>query len=175
MDAIAIDRLSNHQLARLLDLKDASPWDHTDAAEVLRHQLGAPIIEDLAAVPGAEMELEAAKQKMLAAGLRLDQSFQDQLLSHSPLPELLGLMKRFARQVRDQSTSPLRGAPATVLYYAAIACALVKGGQRISQIEDTELKERFGWASRQKGAEQISELFEFAIESLAGNRPARST
>jgi len=161
-----IDKLSAHQLAQLLTLDESSPWIETDLTNVLRCQLEAPVLPDLAAVPDIAPLLPAIQRRFVAKGIPLDKSFADHLRSPTADLELLDLIKQFARRMRDETSSPLRGAPATVLYYAAIAGAWLSCRARISQVTDNELRERFAWASRQKGAESLRTFFSAAVAAL---------
>ena len=109
---------------------------------------------DLAAAPGARQEqLEA-----LAAGTT---SLWDALV-HPQNIELLHAIKQWARHVRSDPATPLSPGPATILYYAALASALVHFSQRITSLSADQLREGFAWAAEAAGAEALSSLFRLA-------------
>src|SRR5271154_1131399 len=137
-----LDHLSPAQLAQLLDLNSAPEWPaREDAAAILRHQLAAPLLPDLLATPGAEpARLQALIQNRLGA-----ESFLRQLTTINPSLELLEAIKRFARFANETPSHPLRGNAAMILYYAAIAAALLRCNARITQLSDDKLRESFTW------------------------------
>jgi len=167
MDSMITEKLSPNQLAQLLTLDEKTPWVESDTGQVLRCQLHAALLPDLEAVSETALAVPALRQKLAARRIPLDQSLFGHLISPAPVLEVLQLIKQFARLVRDDMTSPLRGGPATVIYYAAIAAARVGCGCRISQVPDDQLRERFAWAKCQKGAERLSGLFAAATAQLS--------
>lgn len=163
----SFDSLSPEKLARLLDVEgtaeDAVAWSRADAAAALRQQLAAPLLPDLLAIPGIERErLEALVRSRPHTG-----SFAAQLTGRESTTELLEAVKRWARMMREQRSSPLQGGPATVLYYAAIASALCRARQRITRLSTPELRAGFDWALVQQGAEALQPLFREALQQLA--------
>lgn len=137
------EKASPAQLSQLLDVETAPQWPQSDAAAALCHQLAAPLLPDVQSAPGAESwRLEA-----LVAGRVGAESFQRQLTAIYPSRELLEAIKRFARFANDSVSHPLRGEGAMVLYYAAIAAAMMRCNARITQLSDDQLREGFGWAS----------------------------
>ena len=136
MDPAPLDDLANGQLAKLLDPDHMDAWPDADAADILRHQLAAPLLPDLATSSGAEpVRLESLVRGRLGA-----ESFVRQLTFITPSLELLIAIKQFGRQLRDAPESPLQGSPATVLYYAAIAAALIRCKERITRLLDADLR-----------------------------------
>ncbi len=120
MDARRFQNLTPKQLAQLLDLGRMPDWSAGESAEILRHQLAAPLLPDLGRVPGGE----ASRLEALVRGRRGAESFERQLTFISPSVEILTAIKHFGRHFREVNGDPLRGMPATVLYYGAIAAAL---------------------------------------------------
>jgi hypothetical protein len=166
MDSIIIDKLSANQLAQLLVLDEKSPWVGNDSAEILKEQLLAPALPDLETVSAISPEIPAIRQLFVARQIPLDRSFLDHMTAPVPVLEMLQLIKEFARHTRDDMSSPLRGTSATVLYFGAIAAAWRGCKAKITQISNEQLRERFAWAARQKGAEQLSALFAAAAAAL---------
>jgi hypothetical protein len=166
IDSQSFDSLPPAKLARLLDVEgggaEAAAWTAADAAAALRQQLQAPLLPDLLAAPGAERErLEALVRSRPETA-----TFAAQLTGREPTTELLESIKRWARHMREQPSSPLRGGPATVLYYAAIAAALVRTGRRITTLTDGQLRAGFEWALVQEGAEGLQGLLREAHAAL---------
>ncbi len=176
VDASTIGQLAPERLARLLDVGAGSAWSAIDAAQALRHQLAAPLLPDLAAAPGAQTE---RLENLLALAPGIDTFVElftgGQDVDSSPAGaargeacgELLEAAKRWARHIRGDSTTPLFEAPATVLYYAAIAAARVHHSRGITSLSSAQCCEGFIWAAGQPGAEQLAALFEEALHRLA--------
>ena len=73
-----------------------------------------------------------------------------QLLGHAQPPvELLALVKRFAKLCRSDPDNPLPGELVMLMYYAAIAIAQVRTGQRISELPTAELRRGLRWIAGQ--------------------------
>lgn len=156
-----MDSLPPERLSWLLDAP-AHKWSARDGAAALRHQLAAPLLPDLTAALGAAIE----RVERLAAEPGAPRSFAELFTCPSPARELLEAAKAWAREVRNDAASPLCGAPATVLYYAAIAAVLVHCGEKITRLSVAELQEGFAWSGRQSGAEGLRELFNSALERM---------
>ena len=153
MNDPALDMLPPHTLARLLNLDAPAHWSDHDAAAALRHQLAAPLLPDLARVPGIEIE-------RLRPLIEPHTTFLAAVSAPSPALELLDAIKQWARHVRDDPASPLAGGPATVLYYAAIAAAQARLHQRITALTDDQLRAGQAWARAFPGAESLGFLFD---------------
>ena len=121
-------------------------WRADELAAMFRHQMSAPVLMDL----GSFDDRTATQLKTLTAaqGLLLS-SFAD-LFSHANPPiQLLQLVKDFAKANMDHPESGLPREIATALYYASIAAALVRLGQRISQLSDADLQRGLSWTQQQ--------------------------
>ena len=132
------------KLANLLDSgRLAADWRPDELGAVFRHQLSAPVEFDLQALPPGH----ASRLSGLAAadGLVL-KSFRDLFGHPHPPMELLRMTKDFARRLRHHPDSPIPDEVASVLYFAAIACAWVRHRQRISGLDDDGLRKGFAWA-----------------------------
>jgi RNA polymerase sigma-70 factor (ECF subfamily) len=149
-------------LARLLEL----PSPPADAAAQLRQLLTAPAPLDLGAVDAA-LALNA-RAWAEGEGLVL-KSFGDLLHHPHPLPELLELVKDFAKENRTDPESPLPREVATVLYYASIAVALARCGRRITQHDDATLRQGFQWGCEQSWVDEaMRELLRAGLRGLGG-------
>jgi hypothetical protein len=160
MRDLPIATLAPVRLAGLLDVDPPARWSDRDAAAALRHQFAAPLLPDLALAPAVEID----RLRALAAP---HTTFLDLLSSPVPALELLLALKDWARHVRDAPESPLAGAPATVLYYAAIAAARVRLNQRITSLPDTDLRTGWTWALTQTGTPELAQLFTAAVGAMA--------
>jgi hypothetical protein len=159
MSDAQLDLLTPARLAGLLDVDGSGGWTAVDAAAALRHQLAIPLLPELAEVPGVEIE---RIRERAAPGA----TFLELLASCVPDLELLKAVKMWARHVRGVSEHPLGGAPATVLYYAAIAAARVRLNERISSLTDAEVHAGVAWALATTGVSPLAPLFEAALAAI---------
>ncbi len=132
----------------------------------LRDQLAAPLLPDLALIPG--MEIERLRQ-MAGPGV----TFLDVLVSDAPEIELLLALKMWARHVRDEVENPLGGAPATVFYYAAAAAARVWLKVRITSLSDAEFRAGCTWAREAAGTSPLASVFEAALATIPRDSDGR--
>ena len=136
------------QLSRILSLQPESLrlWDEAELADVLRHQLDAPLLYDLGRVRAREGIDE------LSRGIG---SFRELLLHPVPPKELLALTKEFAKSGASHPDSPVPAEVGTMLYYAAIAAALVRLQTRITTMTDAELHNGFEWGLQQSWIDPV--------------------
>lgn len=135
-------------LARVIGLGEHPEplWQPEDLAAVFRHQMDAPVAVDLASLDPRV----SGKVRAIAGGSGLLlKSFRDLFQHAAPPVDLLRLVKDFAKLNRDQPESVLPTDVATVLYCLSIAAALVRRGERISGLTDSELGRGFVWAMGQ--------------------------
>ena len=134
-----------HVLASLMNV-EGDPrhggWRSDELAEILRHQLEAPLLFDLSGVAG-----DGAGAASLARHVEEGQAWSFGALFLHPNPPLtmLRLTKRFAKTSDRRAANPLPPEVATVLYYAAILAALLRHNQRISGVNDKTLREGTEW------------------------------
>jgi hypothetical protein len=143
-----LGKASPEALANLMALGDqtARVWRPEELGAVFRHQMAAPVSVDLGSLdPGVSGKLKTLTD---ASGLLL-KSFRDLFQHPAPPPELLCLVKEFAKLNRDQPDSLLPADVASVLYYLSIAAALTRWGERISALSDDGLLRGFAWAMSQ--------------------------
>src|SRR5271165_5297961 len=100
-----LSNLPPEKLAHLLDLESLLQWSSIpdDAAAILRHQLAAPLLPDLASAPGSE----AARLEALLKNRPFTQNFLAQLTAITPSLELLQAIKDFARHANNSPAHPL--------------------------------------------------------------------
>ncbi|MBN2475457.1 MAG: hypothetical protein JXB62_12675 [Pirellulales bacterium] len=140
-----------HSLSQMMDLglEDTDLWDRKELGAMLKHQLAAPVLDDL-----GHSEKHLAEQ--LEAADPPIRSFQDLLHHTHPPVEALDMTKRFAKACRKHPDSPLPDEIATVLYFLSIAAALIKCGRRITRMDDQALKHSLEWALRQRWVDPAS-------------------
>jgi hypothetical protein len=164
----ALSKSAPKSLAALMaeGAERAGLWRPDELGAIFRHQLSAPILVDL----GGLDSVTAARLKLLAeAQSLLLKSFSDLLLHPAPPVELLSLTKDFAKANMDHPESSLPKEVAAVLYYASISAALVRRGERISQLKDAELERGLRWAKDQPWVDkQIQQLLVHALNKIPG-------
>jgi hypothetical protein len=138
-----------------MDIAVADPriWRLEELAAILHHQLSAPVEFDLGTVE------EGAGQRLTmltcGEGLLL-RSFADLLHHPHPPVELLQLTKQFAKACWQHPDSPLPAEVAMLLYFASIAVALARCGQRITSLGDEALRPVFDWFARQPWVDEAT-------------------
>jgi hypothetical protein len=146
MDTRIIHRAEMDKLAKLFDADaDARTvyWG-ADLAAVLRHQLAAPLAEELSSSIGGEDP--ASKPPS-----HLDPSLAtwSDLLNHpNPPIELLKLAKAFAKGCRANAQL-LPAEVSTLIYYAVIMVARLRLGQTITALDDDGLRQGLQWGIEQ--------------------------
>jgi DNA-directed RNA polymerase specialized sigma24 family protein len=152
--------LDTSMLAHVLELASQPP----DFAELLQQALAAPVPLDLAALgPSLAGSVHAwAKEQTLVL-----RSLADLLYHPNPLPELLDVAKRYAKDLRTDPHSPMPREVATVLYYGCIATALTRCGRRITSQSDEVLQQGFQWGFDQQWVDEtLRRLLREGLERL---------
>jgi len=118
-------------------------WRPDELGTILRHQLDARLDLDLKGLPGLLGEpLPAA----MAAAQVPPHSYRE-ILGQAATPiEVLRTAKEFFKLCRNHPRSPLPPEVAMVLYFACIAVAQVRHGQRITQMDEESLRKGIAWA-----------------------------
>jgi hypothetical protein len=127
-----------------------SLWRPEEFADILRHQLGAPLAFDeprLASELRAWLEASGDPVPTFGSLLLLD--------PQPPLP-LLRLVKNFAKAARTQPGAAVPPEVATLLYFAAIAAALLRCRERITESDGVTLHRGFAWALAQPWADEAT-------------------
>src|SRR5687768_14922488 len=124
--------------------EEGQHWSGDEIAAIYRHELTAPLHIELGAVDAAT----ARRLKLVSASHGLLLRSMGELLHHpNPPVELLVMVKDFGKASLDHPDSPLPREVAGVLYWSAIAAALVRTGQRITSLADAKLRDGFAWAA----------------------------
>ena len=142
----------SQRLSRLLGLQEADEqgWSENELADILRHQLRAPLLFDLG-------KLAPATQDAVwrGAGAGKIESFGDLLHHPSPPLELLSLVKEFGKSAAlPQSVLPRE--IGTLLYYLSIAAALLKHRRWITRMDTAALYAGLQWGIDQPWADSRS-------------------
>ena len=163
-----VRRADPHALSRMMDLDaiGAPNWRPEELADILRHQLSAPLLFDLKRLGGDEgRRLEDMTR---GGGPRLE-SFGDALHHPSPPVELLRMIKDFTKSSRTQPDGPLPADVATLLYYAAIGVARLRCGVRITELDDQRLRRGLSWAVAQPWADEATKrVLNEAVSAVGG-------
>jgi len=129
-----------------LATKEGDLWAPADLGAILRHQLAAPLADELG--PLDERVGDKLDAHRAAGGGALD-TFGDLLRHPRPPVEMLKLTKRFARRSKGHPAAPLPGRVATILYVASIVAARTRRSARISRMDDQALRVGILWALEQ--------------------------
>lgn len=135
----------NRRLATLFAIEDqtGTSWDKGDLAALLRHQLSAPLEEESESKLPDDLAKAQSSTEREAAPIR---TFNDLFHHPSPPLALLRMVKDFAKLNRIQNRGALPPEVAVVIYYAAIAAALLRHGEAISNLAPTQLLKGIVWA-----------------------------
>ena len=153
------------------DLIDLNPeprrvWQAHELSAILSHQLAVPLVVEL-----GHQSLDAIGQVAGRQGAEPQQMTLGQLLLQThPNPEtdLLRLVKDFARNHLSDPLSPLPAEVASVVYFAAIAAAIVHCRQQITSLDEKAMRDGFQWALSQQWLDApLRELFQAAISHVS--------
>ena len=148
-----IHKANPELLSKMMDLGSASEqaWRPEELAAIFRHQMSAAVQFDLGALdPGLANRLNNLSSSQ---GLLL-KSFADLFFHPHPPIELLRLTKQFAKAYRNHPDSPLPNEIATLLYFLSIVAALVRCGERITELDDDSLRKGIEWLTSQKWVDE---------------------
>ena len=114
-------------------------------ARMWQEQVEAPIrFESKFLTP----EMTARLVESAARGVAIPDRFSTLFTRADPPVEMLEYAKRLAKSVRHRPDSPA-DKTSTVLYYCAIAAALVRCGRRITELDDAALAFGINWVLEQ--------------------------
>lgn len=135
------------ELARLLKLDANAPgWESRDLQGILKHQLEAPLADDLCeAFPDHRENI----QQLLASQEPPVHTFGELLSQPRPAQDVLELAKQFAKQNRVRENGPLHPKVATVLYYAVIVAAFLRTRGKISSLDTSTQVDGIRWALKE--------------------------
>lgn len=167
--------VDHRQLSALFDVSadgGGQLWEDDELGAVLRHQLAVPIRADLR---GLDPKLARRFDALAEPPDRAVESFGGLLAHPNPPVEWLKAVKDFAKTCRARPHGPIPHEIATVLYFACLAAALVRGGARITSLADGALVGGFRWVADQPWVDDANRaLAEEALRFL-GARPGART
>jgi len=143
-------QMSNSKSAALssileLQKETAHAWKTDELGAILKHQLDAPLRLAL-----GNLSAEVAHQLTRFDSRQTEPKNLGELLSDKEPPlELLALTKRFAKRCNSDPDAPLPREIAMLLYYAAIAVAKLRHGQKMSALQNETLKRGLEWGRSQ--------------------------
>ncbi len=115
-------------------------WGGADLKAMLRHQLASPVsaVDQDSPAPPADAGSEDEGE-----------TFGALFACAAPAPETLAAVKDFAKRSQLDASHLLPEPVATVLYFAALAAALVRCDRRITRLDDQALRTGFTWTTEQ--------------------------
>jgi hypothetical protein len=122
------------------DTAPGSTWQPPDLAGVLRHQLVKPLADVAATLPAATPADERSRRKPLPPTGQPPQTLRDLFAHPQPPLELLEIVKRHGRKQAQRTSQGWPKDVGSVIYFAAIAAALVRHGRRITKSDDDVLR-----------------------------------
>lgn len=135
-------------------------WSEKDLASIIEHQLSSPVEFEMGDLTTGQFDRLTA-----IAGSRhlLLHSFGELLLHENPPLGLLVRTKDFAKRLQAHPESPLPKEIFDVLYFAAIAVALIRHNRMITKLDRVALHKAFTCeASRKWVPQQVRQLFRTA-------------
>jgi hypothetical protein len=149
------------------DADGRAVWPAEDLQAMLHHLMRAPLDVTLSTDPYQQYAIATLAETSAPAPRTFEELF------HHPRPalELLRILKSFAKRSRGNPRSTLAPEVCLLLYYVAIALALVRHGQRITRLTEDELRNGLSWLTRQPWVDPLSR--NLGTEALAYLRTGR--
>ena len=129
-----------------LDAERTALWHNDELGAIFQHQLAAPLEPELSDFDAVATEKVIQQQTGSNA---MPQTFAQLLHKVNPPLELLELTKRFAKECGTSADEPLPKDVSAVLYVCAIAAAMLRCDQRITEWDDSALQKKLEWAISQ--------------------------
>src|SRR5437660_535407 len=143
-DQSGVDRSEAWRLAPLLEVgRDEPRWRQRDMADLLAHQLRAPLLFDLGRLGSSNEEMVSELSQ--CGGPRLS-NFADLFKHPTPPLELIKLTKNFAKACDTAPEGQLPTEIATILYYASILVARLRHGCWITELKMRDIRRGIKWA-----------------------------
>lgn len=154
-----LETTSGRDLARLMGMEADEPtWTTEDLSAVLKHQLSAPLVD----------ELREIKSDVGIPQDRADLTcFADLLHNEQPPASLLRLTKQLMKDRGAKAGALFPREVAAVLYVACICVSVLRCGEAVSMNEAKALKSRIQWSLSQPWLdEKTRELLELGRARL---------
>jgi hypothetical protein len=137
-------------------------WRNEELGEILRHQLAAPLNVALGSFSGEAAQI----LEKLGTRLSLPANLNELLQSAQPPIELLALTKRFGKVYSSDPESALPREIAVFIYYASIAVANLRCGERLTELRPEALKHGLQWC---RDREWVDEPTRSLMNEALGN------
>jgi hypothetical protein len=124
-------------------------WDPSELQLVLDDHLKVPLVDVLAELNEDTTQLVALARKTAGSSDEPLKALGDLFAHPAPPIELLDAVKRWGRRATRDEASSLPSEITSLVYFAAIAAALVRHNQRISKSDDATLQYGFDRVLRQ--------------------------
>ena len=161
----AVDESSPRELACLLSVHGTQEgnWQPAELGDMLRHCLTVPASEYLS---GQSAEFAAdSPSECAVVDMTLGELFQ---CAHPPLGLLIAV-KRRARRLMSPGASDMPAEVHRLIYFASIAAAMARLGERISRSSPDVLRVTWEWLAAESYADDgLQRLFATALERLSG-------
>jgi hypothetical protein len=132
------------RLVRLFEIcaDKAVAWSESDLKDIFQHQLSMSLMEEL---QPAACEFHTLNLATIAPDQQMPHTFSELFaIAHPPIA-LLRLAKDYAKQADAQADDSLPPEVASALYTLSIAAALVRLNERITAMNDDDLRRGFDW------------------------------
>ena len=163
----AVDESNPRELACLLSVRGTQEgnWQPAELGDMLRHCLTAPASEYLRDL-GQSAEFAAdSPSECAAVDMTLGELFQ---CAQPPLGLLIAV-KRTARRLMSPGASDMPAEVHRLIYFASIAAAMARHGERISGSSLDVLRVTWEWLAAESYADDgMQRLFATALERLSG-------
>ncbi|MGA2254223.1 MAG: hypothetical protein ABSG53_06130 [Thermoguttaceae bacterium] len=162
----AVDESNPVELASLLSVRGTPEgnWQPTELGDMLRDCLAAPASEYFGSL-GQSAEFAADSPSECAA---VDMTLGELFQCAGPPLGLLIAVKQGARRLMSPGASDMPSEIHRLIYFASIAAAMVRHGERISKSSPQVLRGAWQWlAAESYAGESLQALFEAARERLS--------
>ena len=161
-----VDESQTRLLAKMLDSSgpQVSTWQDEDLRGLFQHQLDTSLASAFEYPESGESPTLTQLGKSSVPPIV---TFADLLKHDQPPLELLHAMRRMARRSAKETSGAIPDEIASVLYFAAIAVARVRLGERISRSDDNVL--RYGFEIMMRRAwigKDLTEVFGQSLEKI---------
>jgi len=123
-------------------------WDSEESQEleeILSHQMSAPLLLELGRLRLSDEERQFLNQ----ISIEPDEPLGDLFTQQKPELGLLRLLKEYAKAASHDMRKPIPTSICSILYYASIATARWRHGERITSVNDCDIRGGLLWALQQ--------------------------
>lgn len=172
MEPVDLEDAEARRLAPFMEFgsDNDSLWNSDELAGIFRHQLASRI--HFPFVDLGDQSAESIRAICSAADPEIE-TFGDLFMHPKPPLDLLRITKDYGKACRAKGESPIPAEVATMLYVLSILVARTTRGQRITELNDRELRRIADWAVGQSWiGEPIRRLLDAAQQVFGTEEPA---